>query len=206
LYINFTAIRLNYINYTASCARSISFTAHLSILLQVAYKFKLWQIAQWVAYGYSNIFSLIGAEENSILPGLVEKDYWIMHVLWGLKLQNFQFELKGGTSLSKGYKIIDRFSEDIDIHIKSEASFGINENPKNSNPKNVQARKDFYDWLAQNLKIDGITSINRDHAFDDEIAYRSDGIRLNYQSKTGAIEGVKEGILFQSMGFATMPV
>lgn len=146
---------------------------------------------------FSDLLNII-AEENSILPGLVEKDYWIMHVLWGLKLQNFQFELKGGTSLSKGYKIIDRFSEDIDIHIKPEVSFGINENPKNSNPKNVQARKDFYDWLAQNIKIDGIISINRDHAFDDEISYRSGGIRLNYQSKTGAIEGVKEGILLEA--------
>jgi len=56
-------------------------------------------------------------EETGILAGLIEKDYWIMNVLHGLKKQGFDFELKGGTSLSKGYKIIDRFSEDIDIHI-----------------------------------------------------------------------------------------
>jgi len=36
-------------------------------------------------------------------PYLVEKDYWIMHALWGLQQQGFQFELKGGTSLFKGY-------------------------------------------------------------------------------------------------------
>jgi hypothetical protein len=30
---------------------------------------------------------------------LVEKDYWIMHGLWGLQAQGFVFELKGGTSL-----------------------------------------------------------------------------------------------------------
>jgi predicted nucleotidyltransferase component of viral defense system len=40
-----------------------------------------------------------------------------MHVLYGLKNQGLAFELKGGTSLSKGYKIIKRFSEDIDIYI-----------------------------------------------------------------------------------------
>lgn len=56
-------------------------------------------------------------DQRSILAGLIEKDYWIMHVLYGLKSQGFDFELKGGTSLSKGYKIIERFSEDIDIHI-----------------------------------------------------------------------------------------
>jgi len=45
---------------------------------------------------------LILAEEKGIDPGLVEKDYWIMHVLYGLSKNGFQFELKGGTSLSKG--------------------------------------------------------------------------------------------------------
>jgi len=49
-------------------------------------------------------------EETGIAVGLVEKDYWIMHVLYGLKKQGFTFELKGGTSLSKGYGLIDRFS------------------------------------------------------------------------------------------------
>jgi hypothetical protein len=34
---------------------------------------------------------------------LVEKDYWIMQSLWGLQAQGFVFELKGGTSLSKGF-------------------------------------------------------------------------------------------------------
>jgi hypothetical protein len=33
---------------------------------------------------------------------LVEKDYWLMHVLYGLQKDGFKFELKGGTSLSKG--------------------------------------------------------------------------------------------------------
>lgn len=33
---------------------------------------------------------------------LVEKDYWLMHSLWALQQQGWQFELKGGTSLSKG--------------------------------------------------------------------------------------------------------
>ena len=56
--------------------------------------------------------------EKKIERSLVEKDYWIMHVLYGLKQGGFKFELKGGTSLSKGYGIIHRFSEDIDIRIK----------------------------------------------------------------------------------------
>lgn len=43
------------------------------------------------------------AEETGILVGLVEKDYWIMQSLYGLKKQGYVFQLKGGTSLLKGF-------------------------------------------------------------------------------------------------------
>lgn len=148
------------------------------------------------------LLRIVGAELN-IETGLVEKDYWIMHVLYGLKQQGYQFELKGGTSLSKGYGIIHRFSEDIDIHIKPPAEMGINENPNNNNPINIQKRKIFYDGLAEEIQIDGILSITRDEAFDDLKQYRSGGIRLNYENRSDAIEGVKEGILLE-VGFDTV--
>ena len=45
------------------------------------------------------------SSERRILPQLIEKVYWIMHVLYGLAAQGFVFELKGGTSLSKGIRI-----------------------------------------------------------------------------------------------------
>jgi predicted nucleotidyltransferase component of viral defense system len=151
---------------------------------------------------FRDLLRIVGAELN-IEPGLVEKDYWIMHVLYGLKQQGFQFELKGGTSLSKGYGIIHRFSEDIDIHIKPPTEMKINENPNNNKPRNIQKRKDFYDGLANDIKIDGIISTVRDEAFDDQRQYRSGGIRLHYESMTEAIEGVKEGILLE-VGFDTV--
>lgn len=151
---------------------------------------------------FRDLLRIVGAE-LSIEPGLVEKDYWIMHVLYGLKQQGFQFELKGGTSLSKGYGIIHRFSEDIDIHIKPPAEMKINENPKNTNLGNIQKRKDFYDGLANEIKISGIIAVKRDEAFDDQRKYRSGGIRLHYDSKTDAIDGVKEGILLE-VGFDTV--
>ncbi len=140
----------------------------------------------------------IVASDMGILPALVEKDYWIMHVLYGLKAQKYKFELKGGTSLSKGYRLIERFSEDIDIHITPAPEFNINENHKNNKPANVAARKKFYDWLATDIKINGISSIQRDEAFDDPDYYRSGGIRLLYQTAFGKIEGIKEGILLEA--------
>ncbi len=145
----------------------------------------------------------IVADEMRILPALIEKDYWIMHVLYGLSKQGFIFELKGGTSLSKGYRIIERFSEDIDIHIKPPAEFKINENPNNKKPANIAARKEFYDWLATNIKIDGILSAERDTAFDDSEYYRSGGVRLIYKNLFDKVEGVKAGILLEA-GFDTI--
>ncbi len=114
-------------------------------------------------------------DETGIQAGLVEKDYWIMHTLYGLQKQGYEFELKGGTSLSKGFKIIDRFSEDIDIHIKPPAKLKVNENPNNTKPNTVAARKNFYDWLADSIKIDGIVSVKRDTLFDDKNYYRRGG-------------------------------
>jgi predicted nucleotidyltransferase component of viral defense system len=55
-------------------------------------------------------------DETEILSGLIEKDYWIMHCLYGLKKQGYDLQLKGGTSQSHGFGIINRFSENIELH------------------------------------------------------------------------------------------
>jgi predicted nucleotidyltransferase component of viral defense system len=65
------------------------------------------------------------AGEMGLDPIVVEKDYWIMHCLWGLCQQEFSFEVKGGTSLSKGWCCIERFSEDIDIRFDPTAGLNV---------------------------------------------------------------------------------
>lgn len=151
---------------------------------------------------FAALLRIVG-KDFGIEPGLIEKDYWIMHTLYGLKKQGYEFELKGGTSLSKGYEIIQRFSEDIDIHIKPPAEMGIDENPKKEKEPNIKAKKHFYDWLAADIKIDGIVAVKRDTAFDDIRYYRSGGIRLYYDDISEVIDGVKEGILLEA-GFDTV--
>lgn len=148
------------------------------------------------------LLRIVGAE-LSIEPGLIEKDYWIMHVLYGLNQLGYQFKLKGGTSLSKGFGIIHRFSEDIDIYIKPPAAMGINENPKNNKERNIEARKKFYDWLAGNTNMNSITSTERDTEFDELPNYRSGGIRLHYKTYTDPVQGLKDGILLEA-GFDTV--
>jgi len=143
----------------------------------------------------------IVSEKERIVPALVEKDYWIMHILYGLNQQGIEFELKGGTSLSKGFGLIHRFSEDIDIHIKT--NFGLPTEGKDDKSEVREARKAFYDLLSKKIQIDSIIKVERDMAFDDTIKYRSGGIRLYYTSYTQAINGLKDGILLEA-GFDTV--
>lgn len=47
-----------------------------------------------------DLFMVI-SEEKGINPSIVEKDYWVMHALWGLQQQH-DFELKERTSGTSG--------------------------------------------------------------------------------------------------------
>lgn len=147
---------------------------------------------------FSDLIQVVAGEKH-ILPQLIEKDYWIMHVLYGLAKQGLDYELKGGTSLSKGYRIIDRFSEDIDIRIEPPEELQVMSGKNHQKPAHVESRRRFFDWLAENVSIPGIESVNRDHEFDDA-QFRGAGIRLIYPSTLQTIEGLKSGILLE-VGF-----
>lgn len=65
-----------------------------------------------------NVFESI-ANKVGLLPQVVEKDFWVTAILqtvFALPIAN-HLVFKGGTSLSKGWKLIERFSEDIDLAI-----------------------------------------------------------------------------------------
>lgn len=53
-------------------------------------------------------------------PGIVEKDFWVCWALYRLvDVLKFRPQLifKGGTSLSKAYHAVERFSEDVDLSL-----------------------------------------------------------------------------------------
>ena len=67
------------------------------------------------------------------LPRLaIEKDWWVTVVLMAISKTKYSdlYSCKGGTSLSKGWNLIERFSEDADIAIKREGRFSINGDTK----------------------------------------------------------------------------
>ena len=132
-------------------------------------------------------------------PALVEKDYWIMHAVFGLKQLGLTFELKGGTSLSKGFGIIQRFSEDIDIRIEPFDGLQVDTNPNHEKATHIESRRVFYEKLRDKIKIPGITTVERDTTYDDE-TLRNAGLRLSYETHFGSIAGLKDGILLE-VGF-----
>ena len=69
------------------------------------------------------------AQHLKLRPVFIEKDYWVTYVLRNLGLSAFANTVifKGGTSLSKAYQCIDRFSEDIDLAILSPGDYTGNQ-------------------------------------------------------------------------------
>ena len=69
----------------------------------------------------------VTSQELGMAPEFVEKDYWICHILQNLSRhpQNERIVWKGGTSLSKAYGLIKRFSSDVDFAVLLE---GLSQN------------------------------------------------------------------------------
>ena len=152
---------------------------------------------------FKDLLEITARDKKINDPYLVEKDYWIMHCLWGLKDLGFQYHLKGGTSLSKGYQCIHRFSEDIDIRIEPDekCGFEVHSGKNHDKPKHIESRQKYFDWIQSALveKINGLTDVVRDKAFDDA-DFRSGGIRLHYKSHFQTATGLKDGVLLE-VGF-----
>jgi hypothetical protein len=95
-------------------------------------------IARLLPVERSQIFSETAARMGTT-PAIVEKDFWVCWVLAkifaSLNLKS-KLMFKGGTSLSKVYKVIERFSEDIDLVL--DWDLVSSENPSLVRSKNKQ--------------------------------------------------------------------
>ena len=75
----------------------------------------------------------------------IEKDFWVcwtLRELFRLPECGAHLTFKGGTSLSKGWKFIERFSEDIDVVMEREfLGFGGEKSPENAGSKKQQEKR-----------------------------------------------------------------
>lgn len=84
------------------------------------------------------------AKQHFAHPGLteqfIEKDYYVTEAL-RIVAQNYPNEVifKGGTSLSKGWKLIERFSEDIDLFLNPQIfNPSLSKNSIDKHLKNIE--------------------------------------------------------------------
>ena len=97
----------------------------------------------------------IVATDSDRSVALVEKDYWVTHTLWSILEQGFEIWFKGGTSLSKGFGLIERFSEDIDVRLDAGSS-GLKPPElswNNSKPTGIADRNAWFDAIARDLAV-----------------------------------------------------
>ena len=78
-------------------------------------------------------------------PQIIEKDFWVcwtLKELFGLPDIGTTLIFKGGTSLSKVYRMIERFSEDIDVSLdRASLGFGGESDPEAGGSAKEQARR-----------------------------------------------------------------
>ena len=99
----------------------------------------------------------IVADKRGLSLSLVEKDYWVTHTLWALLESGLEVWLKGGTSLSKGFSLIERFSEDLDLKIEPGRLVGVPAvtNWKSEGSSATRSREAFFAALASRLTVPG---------------------------------------------------
>ena len=117
-------------------------------------------------------------------PGLIEKDWHVVRaigVIAQVDTAGMMPAFSGGTSLSKGWELIKRFSEDIDIRIEPFDELQVDTNPNHEKAQHIESRRVFYDKLRDKVKIPGITAVERDRTYDDE-TLRNAGLRLSYDT------------------------
>ncbi len=135
---------------------------------------------------FGQLLRAVGAA-RSCAPSLVEKDYWVVHALWGMQAAGWGLWFKGGTSLSKGFGLIERFSEDLDLKVEGPPPTRLpaKHNWRSTGAKAVEERRSHFGKLAEDLKIPDL-EIGLDSALSDE-HYRNAVFQAQYDRSTDSM-------------------
>ncbi len=89
------------------------------------------------------------AVARNIVEHAVEKDWWVSAILMALSKTSWAsyLQFKGGTSLSKAWGLINRFSEDIDLSI-SRSFFGL---PDETKQQRSEIRRQAFHYIKDSL-------------------------------------------------------
>lgn len=116
------------------------------------------------------------SSESGIDAAIIEKDYYVSLLLSAIRETVPEIIFKGGTSLSKCYHVIDRFSEDIDLSIfesvkptegqrrklKEGIMAAIDETGLElDNPEDIRSRREFNRYVVTYPSVFDSSSINQ---------------------------------------------
>lgn len=125
------------------------------------------------------------SEDTGIEASIIEKDYYVTLFLQQIVAQLPNIIFKGGTSLSKCYKLINRFSEDIDLNIETEThpTEGQRKKLKEAivsvidefgftltNPDQVRSRRDYNRYVVDYPTIFSISYL-KEHLIVETAVY-----------------------------------
>ena len=95
---------------------------------------------------------IIGAANELAIPtNVIEKDYYVTITLKALFEKVTDLVFKGGTSLTKCYQLLDRFSEDIDLSYTAESGVP-GESRKKQLKKAIVSTMEEFDFPINNLE------------------------------------------------------
>lgn len=136
----------------------------------------------------------------------IEKDWWVTITLKAIFSSKFAQHLvfKGGTSLSKAYNLIERFSEDIDLSI-DRTILGFEGELSKTQIKKLRKASgnfivgEFKEELISELEKLGVNKENYNLIFDDEIDDTSDPhrIELEYKSMVEPGEYIPQRVIIE---------
>ncbi len=142
--------------------------------------------------------------KKGLVPTAIEKDWWIMIALRAIFKTKYSDYLlfKGGTSLSKSYNLIERFSEDIDLTL-DRSFFNLDGNLTKSQVRNLRKKSAKFvsevfihefkkELLGNNVKDFELNIINFEESDTDPIS-----IELRYKSLTEKIPYLQPRILIE---------
>lgn len=89
------------------------------------------------------------AEAKNVVEHAIEKDWWVSTILMALSKTSWAdfLQFKGGTSLSKAWGLINRFSEDIDMAI-SRSFFNL---PEDTTQQRTAIRRKAFHYIEETL-------------------------------------------------------
>ena len=119
-------------------------------------------------------------------PALIEKDYWVTEALRVVAASHAEgVVFKGGTSLSKAWGLIKRFSEDLDLLIRQDETTGGTAGSRDRYMKEIAASVGELDGLES--ATDGARSergVSRTSVF-------------TYESRTAVLEGLRQTVILE---------